>query len=64
VRQVLAVSPPPDDEPSDGKEAERVEQAVAWMFGLTPSPVLAEPVAPEQVREETPSTEEQSNTEA
>jgi UDP-N-acetylglucosamine 2-epimerase (non-hydrolysing) len=40
VRQVLAVdhgfSPPP----SDGLEALRVEQAVAWMFGLTLSPQL------------------------
>ncbi|QJY45944.1 UDP-N-acetylglucosamine 2-epimerase [Pseudonocardia broussonetiae] len=48
VRQVLAVAPKVVDEPSDGKEAVRVEQAVAWMFGLTPSPVLAEPVLPEQ----------------
>ncbi len=65
VRQVLAVSPPPDDEPSDGKEARRVEQAVAWMFGLTPSPVLADPVVPEQAPATEPAaTEEQSNTEA
>jgi UDP-N-acetylglucosamine 2-epimerase (non-hydrolysing) len=30
-------------EPSDGLEAVRVEQAVAWMFGLTSSPVLELP---------------------
>ncbi len=48
VRQVLAVAPEPDVEPSDGREAVRVEQAVAWMFGLTPSPVLATPVVTEQ----------------
>lgn len=47
VRQVLAVAPGPDPEPSDGKEAARVEQAVAWMFGLAASPVLADPVVPE-----------------
>jgi UDP-N-acetylglucosamine 2-epimerase (non-hydrolysing) len=64
VRQVLAVSPPPDGEPSDGKEAQRVEQAVAWMFGLTASPVLADPVVPEQARDETPTTEEQSSSDA
>lgn len=56
VRQVLAVAPEPEDEPSDGREAVRVEQAVAWMFGLTPSPVLATPVVPEQ--EKKPSTKE------
>ncbi|WP_300014995.1 UDP-N-acetylglucosamine 2-epimerase [Pseudonocardia sp.] len=64
VRQVLAVSPPPEGVPSDGKEAQRVEQAVAWMFGLTPSPALTEPVVPEQAREESPTTEEQSTSEA
>jgi UDP-N-acetylglucosamine 2-epimerase (non-hydrolysing) len=47
VRQVLAVAPGPSTEPSDGKEAVRVEQAVAWMFGLASSPVLAEPVVPD-----------------
>ncbi len=61
VRQVLAVAPEPDDKPSDGREAIRVEQAVAWMFGLTPSPVLATPVVPEQ---EKPSNEDVSNEEA
>jgi UDP-N-acetylglucosamine 2-epimerase (non-hydrolysing) len=40
VRQVLAVAPGPTPLPSDGLEALRVEQAVAWMFGLTPSPQL------------------------
>jgi len=40
VRQVLAAAPGPVPAPSDGLEAVRVEQAVAWMFGLTPSPQL------------------------
>ena len=40
LRQVLAAVPGPAPEPSDGLEALRVEQAVAWMFGLTPSPQL------------------------
>ena len=40
VRQVLTVHPPAVQAPSDGLEALRVEQAVAWMFGLTPSPQL------------------------
>jgi UDP-N-acetylglucosamine 2-epimerase (non-hydrolysing) len=40
VRQVLAAHPPTAVPPSDGLEALRVEQAVAWMFGLTPSPQL------------------------
>jgi UDP-N-acetylglucosamine 2-epimerase (non-hydrolysing) len=40
VRQVLAVHPAVPEPPSDGLEALRVEQAVAWMFGLTPSPQL------------------------
>jgi UDP-N-acetylglucosamine 2-epimerase (non-hydrolysing) len=42
VRQVLAAPPGQDTVPSDGLEALRVEQAVAWMFGLTPSPQLDE----------------------
>ena len=46
VRQVLAVASGPEPEPSDGREAARVEQAVAWMFGLAASPVLADPVVP------------------
>lgn len=58
VRQVLAVAPEPAAEPSDGREAVRVEQAVAWMFGLTPSPVLAKPTVPEQ---QTPSDKAASN---
>ena len=40
VRQVLAAAPGPSPALSDGLEAVRVEQAVAWMFGLTPSPQL------------------------
>jgi UDP-N-acetylglucosamine 2-epimerase (non-hydrolysing) len=43
VRQVLAVHQPLPTEPSDGLEAVRVEQAVAWMFGLTMSPLLSLP---------------------
>jgi UDP-N-acetylglucosamine 2-epimerase (non-hydrolysing) len=40
VRQVLAAGQGPALVPSDGLEALRVEQAVAWMFGLTSSPQL------------------------
>jgi UDP-N-acetylglucosamine 2-epimerase (non-hydrolysing) len=40
VRQVLATRHGPALWPSDGLEALRVEQAVAWMFGLTSSPAL------------------------
>jgi UDP-N-acetylglucosamine 2-epimerase (non-hydrolysing) len=43
VRQVLAAAPGPSPELSDGLEAVRVEQAVAWMFGLTTSPQLDAP---------------------
>lgn len=43
VRQLLAAQRRPQVGPSDGLEALRVEQAVAWMFGLTPSPMLPEP---------------------
>lgn len=43
VRQVLAVHQPLPSEPSDGLEAVRVEQAVAWMFGLANSPLLTLP---------------------
>ncbi len=43
VRQVLAAAAPAPSGPSDGLEAVRVEQAVAWMFGLTPSPQLELP---------------------
>jgi UDP-N-acetylglucosamine 2-epimerase (non-hydrolysing) len=39
---LMAHRPPPV--PSDGLEAVRVEQAVAWMFGLTSSPVLELPL--------------------
>ncbi len=41
VRQLLAMKQRVPAEPSDGLEAMRVEQAVAWMFGLCPSPSLA-----------------------
>jgi UDP-N-acetylglucosamine 2-epimerase (non-hydrolysing) len=37
---VLAAGHDPGPAPSDGLEALRVEQAVAWMFGLDPSPQL------------------------
>ena len=40
VRQILVARPSPPAVPSDGREAERVEQAVAWMFGLCSSPLL------------------------
>jgi UDP-N-acetylglucosamine 2-epimerase (non-hydrolysing) len=40
VRQVLAAAAGPSPGLSDGLEAVRVEQAVAWMFGLTTSPQL------------------------
>jgi UDP-N-acetylglucosamine 2-epimerase (non-hydrolysing) len=48
VRQVLAATTPTVSPESDGLEAARVEQAVAWMFGLTSSPLLpvAEPEPP------------------
>ncbi len=46
VRQVLAADGAPPVEPSDGMEAARVEQAVAWMFGLCPSPLLSVPRLP------------------
>jgi UDP-N-acetylglucosamine 2-epimerase (non-hydrolysing) len=43
VRQILAVRSMQQLEDSDGLEAARVEQAVAWMFGLCPSPLLSSP---------------------
>jgi len=43
IRQVIAARPLTPVEPSDGMEAARVEQAVAWMFGLCPSPLLSAP---------------------
>lgn len=43
VRQLLAMQANADTPPSDGLEAARVEQAVAWMFGLCPSPLLTSP---------------------
>jgi UDP-N-acetylglucosamine 2-epimerase (non-hydrolysing) len=65
VRQVLAATPPSPPPSSDGLEAARVEQAVAWMFGLTSSPLLPTPepepvIDPEPTRQEpdsAPSTE-------
>jgi UDP-N-acetylglucosamine 2-epimerase (non-hydrolysing) len=54
IRQVLAARTCPPAEPSDGREAVRVEQAVAWMFGLCPSPMLDAPS----------STPDSANTEA
>jgi len=47
VRQILAAHHAPPIEPPDGLEAARVEQAVAWMFGLATSPMLD--VGPPQV---------------
>jgi UDP-N-acetylglucosamine 2-epimerase (non-hydrolysing) len=43
VRQILATAGITPIEPSDGLAAARVEQAVAWMFGLCPSPLLGSP---------------------
>jgi UDP-N-acetylglucosamine 2-epimerase (non-hydrolysing) len=43
VRQVLAAAPAHAAAASDGLEAARAEQAVAWMFGLCPSPLLEVP---------------------
>lgn len=43
IRQIIAARPRLPVEPSDGLEAARVEQAVAWMFGLCPSPLLTPP---------------------
>jgi UDP-N-acetylglucosamine 2-epimerase (non-hydrolysing) len=43
VRQVLATAGITPTAPSDGLAAARVEQAVAWMFGLCPSPLLTSP---------------------
>ncbi len=40
VRQILATAGITPVTPSDGLAAARVEQAVAWMFGLCPSPLL------------------------
>ncbi|HZG89428.1 MAG TPA: UDP-N-acetylglucosamine 2-epimerase [Pseudonocardia sp.] len=63
VRQVLAATACESPEPSDGLEAVRVEQAVAWMFGLTSSPLLpvVEPeplIDPERTTSENDSTSE------
>ncbi len=44
IRQLLAARVSPPAEPSDGLEAARVEQAVAWMFGLSNSPTLSVPL--------------------
>ena len=43
VRQILATAGITPVTPSDGLAAARVEQAVAWMFGLCPSPLLDSP---------------------
>jgi UDP-N-acetylglucosamine 2-epimerase (non-hydrolysing) len=43
VRQILATAGITPVTPSDGLAASRVEQAVAWMFGLCPSPLLGSP---------------------
>lgn len=43
VRQVLAAAAITPNPPADGLAAARVEQAVAWMFGLCPSPLLTSP---------------------
>ncbi|MGH3585596.1 MAG: UDP-N-acetylglucosamine 2-epimerase [Pseudonocardia sp.] len=43
VRQLLATAGITPTTPTDGLAAARVEQAVAWMFGLCPSPLLSSP---------------------
>ena len=43
VRQLLATAGVIPVPPADGLEAVRVERAVAWMFGLCPSPLLSSP---------------------
>jgi UDP-N-acetylglucosamine 2-epimerase (non-hydrolysing) len=43
IRQMIAARPACPIEPADGMEAARVEQAVAWMFGLCPSPLISSP---------------------
>jgi UDP-N-acetylglucosamine 2-epimerase (non-hydrolysing) len=43
VRQILATAGITPVTPSDGLAAARAEQAVAWMFGLCPSPLLDSP---------------------
>ena len=53
VRQVLAATPCTVADQSDGLEAARVEQAVAWMFGLTASPLL-DSTQPDQHRATSP----------
>lgn len=55
IRQLLAARVSPPVEPSDGLEAARVEQAVAWMFGLSTSPTLSVPLP--RRAEETSGTE-------
>jgi UDP-N-acetylglucosamine 2-epimerase (non-hydrolysing) len=40
VRQIIATAGITPVTPTDGLAAARVEQAVAWMFGLCPSPLL------------------------
>lgn len=41
VWRILDVDPRPQPARYDGKEAERAEAAVAWMFGLSPFPQVA-----------------------
>jgi UDP-N-acetylglucosamine 2-epimerase (non-hydrolysing) len=43
IRQVLVARPPVPVERGDGLAAARVEQAVAWMFGMCPSPLFNSP---------------------
>lgn len=43
IQQVLASRPAQIADPSDGLAAARVEHAVAWMFGLCPSPLISIP---------------------
>jgi len=65
VRQVLAATPNTITDPSDGLEAARAEQAVAWMFGLTSSPLLPTPdPEPELSAEPEPAAREENDSAA
>ena len=64
VRQVLAATPPAPPAASDSLEAARVEQAVAWMFGLTSSPLLPTPEPEPVVEPESPEPDAAPSAEA
>ena len=64
VRQVLAATAPAPPPQSDGLEAARVEQAVAWMFGLTSSPLLPTPEPEPVIEPESPEPDAAPSAEA